>query len=123
MKSATARRRKSRKPAAAATLENVKVAGLNYKIQMVCSDMDMNPQFAGLAKHYDLVIKLDAGLSSLQGRKVLLHELIHAVDHAFLGGRLKEKEVVGLENGLWALFADNPGLKEALFDAPKGGWS
>lgn len=49
----------------------------------------------------------------------MLHELIHAVEHQYnpAGPALSERQVLALEKGLFATFAENPSLLRSIWGA------
>ena len=58
-------------------------------------------------------IAILTGMSADKERAVVLHEIIHAVDD-ILGLKMNEKQVEGIENGIFAVIKDNPGILRYL---------
>ena len=53
------------------------------------------------------------GMAADKERAVLLHEIVHGIDD-ILDLRMSEKQVEGIENGLFAVLSDNPRLPSYL---------
>jgi hypothetical protein len=99
-------------------VSTIRVAGHAYSVERVQPDADLDVENTGRCDHKRLRIAIDASPHDELQRKTLLHELIHCADKWFGSDNLKESQVLALENGLWAIFKDNPGLAEALFNKP-----
>lgn len=79
---------------------------------------DDDTRLHGQINFQTLVIRVSAGLAPMQERETLLHEAIHAIDHAARIG-LTEKQVSRLSMGLLAALLDNPALRAE--PVPEGG--
>jgi hypothetical protein len=97
---------------------DIRIAGDSYKVifehheegEGLLSKVD-----AGAFHRAERTIRLNTAENSLEMRKTLLHELIHAADACFGADDLEEHQVVSVENGLWQVFRDNPKLAAFIF--------
>lgn len=93
----------------------IRIAGTNYIVEEVPTHPGITNENIGSFSQGQATIVIDAGIQPWRKRKVLLHELVHAADCLFGSSNLTEEQVVTLENGLWSIFNDNPGLARAIF--------
>ena len=84
----------------------VKVLGQTFSINYV-NGAPLEDDDLGECSVDNLTISVRDGLSPEKERLILTHELVHAIEDV-LGLRLKEKQVEGLETGIYALIRDNP---------------
>lgn len=95
---------------------SVRVAGRVYDIDWTPAHPDSDYRAIGRARHDQQRVWVDGSLKEARAKDVLLHELLHCVSVMFSGNdTLSEEQVIVLENGLMALFRDNPGLADYLF--------
>jgi hypothetical protein len=95
---------------------SVRIAGIKHEIDYSVPPDGCEPTTCGFINHRDQRIWIDGSMTELSQRKVLLHELIHGVSSNFSGDNtLSESQTIVLENGLFALFSDNPSLADQLF--------
>jgi len=90
----------------------VKVLGQTLTINYV-SGAPLEENDLGECSVDSLTISVRDGLPPEKERLVLIHELVHAIEDV-LGLKLKEKQVEGLETGIYALIRDNPSLLRYL---------
>ena len=84
----------------------IKVLGQTFTINYV-TGVPLDEDDLGECSVDTLTISVRDGLSPEKERLVLTHELVHAIEDV-LGLKLREKQVEGLETGLYALIRDNP---------------
>lgn len=98
--------------------KTIKIAGIAWKVvkDRYGTKLD-NIDHRGETDHEKGEIKVHTGAESHVVRRTLLHELLHAVDHAYnpAGPELTERQVLSLETGLFALFNDNPRLLKTIW--------
>lgn len=90
----------------------VKVLGQTFTVNYV-SGAPLEDDDLGECSVDSLTISVRDGLSPEKERLILTHELVHAIEDV-LGLKLKEKQVEGLETGIYALIRDNPSLLRYL---------
>lgn len=95
--------------------KQIRIAGINFTVELNSPALALDSANLGYFDRDGAVITIDATAADYRQRKVLLHELLHGVDDLFGSGNLTEEQVVTLENGLWAIFNDNPGLASVIF--------
>ena len=95
--------------------DKIRIAGHDYAVKTVHSDDAMEPSNLGRCDHHNLRITIETNGPEVGQRQTLLHELIHAADKRYGGNKLAEEQVLAMENGLWAIFRDNPGLAAFIF--------
>jgi len=90
----------------------VKVLGQTFSIQFATGE-PLDEDDLGECSVDKLTLTVRDGLHPEKERLVLVHEIVHAIEDV-LGLNLKEKQVEGLETGIYALIRDNPGLLRYL---------
>ena|SRR3972149_4607096 len=83
--------------------KGVKVGAHIYKVRtgQHITDRLKEGSFYGRTYHSEeKLIMLDSKLPETQFSQTFLHEVIHAVDTIYLGSSLREKQVIGIANGL-----------------------
>lgn len=89
-------------------LENVKIGCQIYRIIEVGCVSKYEPR-KGEIDLYHREIRIDRGMTKLDKRETLIHEIIHGIDE-FMGIKLEESQVRKLGAGLAMVFQDNPDL-------------
>ena len=84
----------------------VKVIGVKMAVNYVVGS-PLNEDESGECDYDKSVMSIRDGMESQQERKTVLHETLHAVSDQ-MGLNLSEKQIVGLENGLFQVTVDNP---------------
>jgi len=87
---------------------NLKILAKKWSVDYVKS-APLEQDEMGICDLENQAIHVKEGLSPEQERSTLLHECIHAISDS-LGLGLTEKQVQGLESGLFDLNARNPKL-------------
>ena len=86
--------------------KRISILGRNFKVTYVIKggleddelgEVDLNKQRIAILE----------GLAADKERAVVLHEIVHGIDD-ILDLKLTERQVEGLENGLFAVIKDNP---------------
>jgi len=93
----------------------LRIAGRTFAVVALTPPPGLGTTNMGEFDNVRGVISLDASMPDEVQRKTLLHELVHASDRLYGSASMTEDETVTIENGLWAIFNDNPGLARALF--------
>lgn len=83
--------------------DQIKVMGKRWSVSYEAMSADEMGE-SDLEKQH---ITIKDGLKPEQEKSTLLHEVLHAISDT-LGAGLTEKQVQGLETGLWAVLKDNP---------------
>lgn len=92
--------------------KTLRILGKVYEVKYtMASPVDDEAQ--GHCDYMKHRIAIREGLAPSEERSTVLHEALHCVSHA-MGLHLPESHVERLENGLYALFADNPELAAYL---------
>ena len=106
--------------------KSVKINGVDVEIHWVESDEEMDKLIPGgkmgdamgyAVTYPKLMVVIDKVVleqSHELPRMTLLHELLHIVSD-LNGLGLSEKQVLGLETGLYGVFSDNEELKDFVF--------
>lgn len=94
---------------------SIRIAGVEFDVVLDNSSAGLDRTNIGEFSQSKGLITLDSNITSQRRRKVLLHELVHGADIMFGAGDMAEQQVVAVENGLWAIFNDNPGLAKIIF--------
>lgn len=84
----------------------VKVIGKTYAVRYVTGS-PLEEGDTGECDYDAAIISIRDGIESQLERSSLLHEVLHALDDQ-LNLRLTEKQIEGLENGLFQIAVDNP---------------
>jgi hypothetical protein len=100
-------------------MQTIRISGHTYELHLVKPDKHLSAENVGRFSIKDHAITLDSTQRPAELRSTLLHELIHAADIYHCGDTLSEEQVLGIERGLWAIFADNPGLADIIFKGRK----
>ena len=90
----------------------VKVLGQTFTVSYVNGE-PLDEDDLGECSVDKLTISVRDGLPVEKERLVVVHELVHAIEDV-LGLKLREKQVEGLETGIYALIRDNPSLLRYL---------
>lgn len=94
----------------------IRIAGSDFKVEFAPGNRDLGTAYVGSISAGNRHIVVDSTQHPEEIRKTLFHEIIHAVDKLYGHESLKEREVRAIENGLWSVFRDNPGLAAAIFE-------
>lgn len=97
----------------------LRIAGNDYEVRRPTTDPALANESNGEIDFTKLTITIEGSLPDWMQRKTLLHELIHASDKFISGeeeNELSETQVAAVENALWSIFRDNPGLAAAIFE-------
>ena len=95
----------------------VKVGGCDY----ICEDIldEDRPQYNGQVLKSKQIIRVDGQLPKQHQAKVLLHEILHAIDYewgifAEMDNDEAERTITQLSCGLAAVMRDNPKVFEVI---------
>ena len=93
--------------------EEVKVGGMNYRIEVVPIIRDSASPVGRLSPHDGLIELMDAESDDFV-KQTFLHEMVHALHYqmGYNGDPVIEDEqyVDAMANALYALLTDNPGI-------------
>ena len=92
----------------------LKIGHLTYKVEQVDKEHMEAASIYGSCNHEKQTIKLSKEMTKERHAEVLLHEIIHAVFHAYniRTEDGEERVTTSLANGLTQVFVDNPDLME-----------
>lgn len=85
----------------------LRILGRSWEIEYAKETPNLESDEIGCTDSEKQHISIREGLKPEQEKSTLLHESIHAISET-LGLNLSEKQVQGLETGLFAMNRDNP---------------
>ena len=98
--------------------ESVRVLGKTFTVTLEPARA-LNRLEVGLCDEHTQTITVLEGLHPEDERETLLHEVLHAVDHA-MHCELSEHQVSALSRGLLAVLIDNPAFGAWLLERSGG---
>jgi len=88
---------------------------LSCPVEIKASDTLRDEDTCGQYNKKETVCRYDPAMAPQMQRRTVLHELLHTIEH-LQALKLKEREVVALETGLFSLLKDNPELVAWLLE-------
>ena len=100
--------------------EIIPILGIDHKIVEFSGSDPMNSgSYYGAIKSSEGIILVGSEFSHSRRQETLLHEVVHAIDHAFhdddAGESLSEGQVKRISRGFHAVMRENPQVAEFLF--------